>query len=273
MSNAAHGPLVSENTMDIVKELSLSLCIFWSFLNCIVSFSFQIAKYHGIHYVKLYNVENKDCKLSSGTFLPNGYLLICDQSNNSLKLFNRIFKFESRLGLPGKPHDLCIYSSNSDGSDIYVTLPRERTVLEVYVEGNRLTLGGEFKTENWCYGITAYKEGLLITVGTKLKFINVNSKFIKNINHRKIGESPFGSPCYLEVTMDNNILISDSLKHMLYCIDETGRELFRYDDMRHPHGIVIVDKEIMCLAGNSQFYFLFLHQNRNSFLQNFFHLL
>lgn len=168
-----------------------------------------------------------DCKISSGAFLPTGDLVLCDQSNNAIKLFNRHFKFESHLILPGRPHDMCIYSSDSDGSDIYVTLPKERTVLEIYVEGNKLALGGVFKTENWCYGITAYKEGLLITVGTKLKFIDVNSELIKDINHRKIGESPFGSPCYLEVTKDNKILISDSLKHTLCCINEDGKELFR----------------------------------------------
>ena len=161
-----------------------------------------------------------------------------------------MFEFESRLKLPGKPHGLCIYSSNSEGSDIYVTLPRERTVLEMYVEGSKITIGNEFKTENWCYGITAYKDGLLITVGTKLKYIDVNSKFIKNIIHSKIGESPFGSPCYLEVMKDDNILISDSLKHTLYCIDGSGGEMFRNNGMRHPHGTAIVNKDTICLAGN-----------------------
>ena len=206
-------------------------------------------EYHGIHNVKLHNVEDKNCKITSATFLPDGYLLICDQANDSLKLFNRVFEFESRLKLPGKPHGLCIYSCNSEGSDVYVTLPRERTVLEVDVEGNRLILGNEFKTENWCYGITAYKDGLLITVGTKLKYIDVNSKFIKNIAHSKIGESPFGSPCYLEVTKDEYILISDSLKNVLYCIDGIGEEIFRYSGIRHPHGVVMVDKDTLCLAG------------------------
>ena len=123
-------------------------------------------------------------------------------------------------------------------------------MLEIYVEGSKITMGNEFKTENWCYGITAYKDGLLITVGTKLKYIDVNSKFIKNIIHSKIGESQFGSPCYLKVVKGDNILISDSLKHTLYCIDENGGELFRYNEMRHPHGSAIVNKDTMCLAGN-----------------------
>ena len=186
-----------------------------------------MAKYHGIYEVKLHNVERNACKISSAAFLPNGYLLLTDQSNNALKLLNRSFQYVTHLNLPGRPHDVCVYSSNAEGSDIYVTIPSERTVLEIYVEGTKLIRGNSFKTENWCYGITAYKEGLLITVGTKLKFIDVNSEYIKCINYKKIGESPFGSPCYLDVINDTFIIISDSLKHALCCIDKDGHEIFR----------------------------------------------
>ena len=177
--------------------------------------------------MKLHNEERNECKISSLAFLPTGDLLVCDQSNCALKLLDRFFKYETRLNLPGRPHDLCVYSSNSEGSDIYVTIPSERTILEIYAEDSQLTLSDSFKTENWCYGITPYNEGLFISVGTKLKFIDIHSKVIKSINYGKIGESPFGSPCYLDVINDEWILISDSLKHGLYCIGEDGQELFR----------------------------------------------
>ena len=192
-----------------------------------ILYIFQVAKYHSIYNVKLHNEEMKSCKITSLAFLPNGCLLVCDQSNSTLKLLDRFFKYRSQLNLPGRPHDLCVYSSNREGSDVYVTIPSERTILEVFAEATKLTIGDTFKTENWCYGITPFKEGLFISVGTKLKFIDINSKTIKILNYGEIGQSPFGSPCYLDLIDEDRVLVSDSLKHALYCIDGEGTELFR----------------------------------------------
>ena len=137
----------------------------------------------------------------------------------------------------GKPHDLCLHSSNRDGSDVFVTIPNERTIMEFYVEGRLLLPGTKIRTDGWCYGIAPYKYGLVVGVGTKLEFLDADGNVLRVLQYGVNGLSAFGSPFYLAVTQAYNILVSDALKGCVVCVTPDGKEIFRFVKIDRPNAI------------------------------------
>ena len=99
--------------------------------------------------------------------------------------------------------------------------------MEFYVDGKLIIPGQKIRTDGFCYGIAPYKHGLVVGVGSKIEFIDTDGNIQKVLQYATSGASIFGSPFYLSVTGNNNIIVSDSMNRCVICITPDGEEVFR----------------------------------------------
>ncbi|KAH3824722.1 uncharacterized protein LOC127881496 [Dreissena polymorpha] len=229
-------------------------------IRTVSSVNFKQATYTGIYNVKVHYADHRECRIRGAEFLPNGSLLLCDTANQSLKLFSSTFQYLAHFILPGNPHELCLHSSNREGSDVYVTIPSDKTIMEFYVEDRVITPGRKLRTDAWCYGIAAYKQGLVVGVGTKLVFMDTDGNYLKALQFGRDGMSLFGTPFHIAVTHAHNLVISDSMKNYVTCITPDGQEIFRYKDIGIPHGLLVDKDENLYVCGNEKGAIDILHQ-------------
>ncbi|KAL4237999.1 hypothetical protein ACF0H5_002710 [Mactra antiquata] len=211
---------------------------------------FKQAVYTGIYNMKVHYADPHECRIRGAEFLPNGNLIVCDQPNEKLKLWSSTFQYLSHYDLPGAPHTICLHSSNREGSDMYVTIPKERSIMEFFVDGKSIIPSHTIKTDGFCYGISAYKYGLVVGVGTKIEFMDTDGHVIKTLQYSPGGTTKFGTPFHITTTEANNILISDSYKGIVMCITPDGEEIFRYDNITVPHGVITDREENIYICGN-----------------------
>ncbi|XP_060591867.1 uncharacterized protein LOC132746664 [Ruditapes philippinarum] len=221
---------------------------------------FKQATYTGIYNIKVHYADHQECRIQGAQFLPNGSLIVCDQHNQTLKLWGMTFQYLAHVVLPGRPHTLCVHSSNKDGSDVYVTIPSDRTIMEFYVDGRIIIPGQKIRTDGFCYGIAPYKHGLVVGVGSKVEFIDTEGNILKVLKYSVNGASKFGSPFYLSVTGNNNIIVSDSMNRCVICVTPDGEEMFRYDEIGIPHATMTDKEENIYICGNEKGAIDVLHQ-------------
>ncbi|XP_052760957.1 uncharacterized protein LOC128203712 isoform X1 [Mya arenaria] len=218
------------------------------------------ATYTGIYNVRVHHADAKECRIRGAEFLPTGNLLLVDSVNHKLKLLSSTFQYLAHFVFNGCPHDLCLHSSNRDGSDVYVTVPSDRCVHEFYVEDRFIMPGRKFFTDGWCYGIAAYKQGLVVSVGTKVEFIDTDGTVLKVLQYSTSGMSLFGSPFNIAVTGAQNIIIADSIKNFVTCITPDGNEIFRYKAIGIPHYVMVDGDDNLYICGNEKGAIDVLHQ-------------
>ncbi|XP_045163863.2 uncharacterized protein LOC123528197 [Mercenaria mercenaria] len=221
---------------------------------------FKQATYTGIYNIKVHYADHNNCRIQGAQFLPNGNLIVCDQPNQTLKLWSTTFQYLAHFVLPGRPHTLCLHSSNRDGSDVFVTIPSDRTIMEFYVDDRIIIPGQKIRTDGFCFGIAPYKHGLVVGVGSKIEFMDTDGNVLKTLQYAGDGSSQFGSIFHLSVTDTNNIIVSDSTKRCVTCITPDGEEIFRYDEIGIPHGTMTDKEENIYICGNEKGAIDVLHQ-------------
>ena len=106
---------------------------------------------------------DKKSKITDCVYLSSGYLVLIDNRNKRVKLFDSDLKCRSFVDLEHRPFGVC----QCNGS-LYVSIPKQKEIQKISVSfpffciARKLILRSTFKTEGECYGITHYKNDLIV---------------------------------------------------------------------------------------------------------------
>ena len=101
------------------------------------------------------------CNITSSLVLPDGRIILVDDSNCKLKLLDGRFKIQTDLKLDGHPLNI----AHVKGTEVVVSMPGKREVNFVEVKGDELMLKRKFSTRLDCWGIEYMKRTVIITTG------------------------------------------------------------------------------------------------------------
>ena len=105
----------------------------------------------------------KKSKITGCVFLSNGFLVLVDNRNKRVKLFDPDLKCVSFIDLEHRPFEVC----ECNGA-LYVTIPKEKEIQVVTISfpflcvARKLILRSVIKTEGECYGITRHRNDLVV---------------------------------------------------------------------------------------------------------------
>ena len=101
------------------------------------------------------------CNITSSVVLPDGRIVLVDDSNCKLKLADGHFKVTAELKLDGNPLNI----AHIKGTEVAVSLPGKREVNFAEVKDDRIILKRKFKTRLDCWGIEYMERTVIITTG------------------------------------------------------------------------------------------------------------
>lgn len=193
--------------------------------------------------------DEKECNISGATFLPNGDVLLVDQGNKKLKLFDRRgFKFKTSVEWPTPPKDVC---GVPNSPYVYVTFPNSCRVRQIRVDENNLQRTSTIQTVSTCNAIDSNGfGGLAVAINTvgnqwQIHLMNGKGKIQKKIH----GESLFLNPDHIAVTKELNLVVSDKGNNTVFHITPDGHVIFAYKELKSPLGVFVDKKGYIYVAG------------------------
>lgn len=105
--------------------------------------------------------ESFFCNITSTVLLPDGRIILADDSNSKLKMMNPRFKVIFEMQLDSNPLNLAKVSD----TEIAVTLPGKREVVFIEVGLERLSINRKIKTRLDCWGVDILENFVVVTTG------------------------------------------------------------------------------------------------------------
>jgi len=202
----------------------------------------------GNYNVKLSNEKN--CSINSATYLCTGDIVLSDNTNYKLKLFNCNFEYISCLDL-AEPAD-CVCASPTLPL-VYATFPDR--VRQIHVDGEKLKRSGFIKTPGHCRGICVNKfDGKAISMSMEddegqINLLTPGGNVQLEISEDEDGEPLFVQPESLVVTHDLNVLVADMGANAVICVHPEGSVVFTYRGVRCPSSVVCDELNYIYVAG------------------------
>ena len=219
----------------------------------------KMAKLVGEYDIRYPGEKNK-CWVWASVVLPNGDLVISDNENNNIKLFDSSSRCKSVLRSESYPVDLCL--SNIHDTEIYAT-----------VSGGVHHIGANAKlkiirtlpVEGFSNGITCWKHGIAITVSSnkltnevfklldfQLHLLDYNGKILKKIHYNTFDMFHLNDPWYLEtIAHGQQVVISDWGTNCITCIDvDKGiKFVFKDPELNGPRGMCTDEYDNIYIVG------------------------
>ena len=197
------------------------------------------------HDIRLTTDKNKSL-ICSSLVLSSGDIVIADNNNKILKLYDNEFRIISVLQLSQFPTDMCI--SNKSLDEIYVT--DIDTIHLINVEEGLNDIG-PVRLDGQKWGITTWKNGLVVGITLKVKGAQENDKLgtmrmmdknmirllnfegfvVRTLTNDTL--SNFSIVCPFHMTSaygGQRIVVSDSGTNQVTCLDVDGGIVFIYKD-------------------------------------------
>ena len=174
--------------------------------------------------INVYFEDDEEVAFVTGVeFLPDEQLVIVDEKNRCMKLFNVKFQPVIRLKLTSSPRDISSVGNNIAA----VTLPHEKTIQFVYV-GKTMEATKRVQVDIECSGITFYENELYITSGfaanREIQILSLDGKLRKRI---KPGIVDLRYPLYIVVEPRMKIMFVSDYNHGVVGIDMRGFVKFK----------------------------------------------
>ncbi|KAK3593023.1 hypothetical protein CHS0354_005387 [Potamilus streckersoni] len=183
--------------------------------------------------------DDKPCNISSGVFLPDDRIVLCDTENKTLKLFDRYFNFVSDLTMQRLPRYICCV----DQRTVAVTDGKRLHILKVTKSLRHLA---SIYTGSGCHGVASYMQFIFVCVSegsiytydesyTHIKSI----KLIHGFADTALCISPDGK--YVHYTHENKIVT----------MDMEGKEIntSTSSDLKGPSGIAVGKRGLIYSCG------------------------
>lgn len=195
---------------------------------CDRSFKYRKAEFDKQFSAKLsgWSFDREKCYISGCAFLENGNLLLADNSNKKIKLFDKKYKCISALHLSSIPWDLTVL----DKSTAVVSIP-DKKQLQFFEAGQKLSLKHSVVLEKNCWGVARLKDLLVVTCWSRdtseILVLDIDGVIKHTI--RAIDRTPFKMPWYVSASSDA-ICVSDWGSNSLTFFTPTGIKLYEYVD-------------------------------------------
>ena len=168
--------------------------------------------------------------ISGCTVMANGDVVLCDCSNNKIKLLNSSGVLTGNMKLSDDPWDVSILEPTS----VIVTLPwaNQLQVVEVYPQ---LKPGRVIQLDQKCFGVEVGKCELYVICRTEydeeneIRVLDLDGKVKRRLGVNQDGSFMFSIPHYITVSSSGEkIFVSDL--NAVTCMSVDGRVIYTYED-------------------------------------------
>lgn len=233
--------------------------------NPLTAFSFEnhhkkkTAKLVGEYDIRFPGEKNK-CWVWASVVLPNGDLVLSDNENNNIKLFDASSHCKSILRSESYPVDLCL--SNIHKTEMYATVSGGVHHISANAE---LKIIRTLPVEGFSNGITCWKHGIAITVSSNkltnevfklldfhLQLLDYDGKILKKIHYDTYDMFHMSDPWYLTtIKQGQQVVISDWGNNCITCIDvDKGiKFIFKDHELNGPRGMATDEYDNIYIVG------------------------
>lgn len=176
-------------------------------------------------------------------FLPDSRVLLCDNTNDKIKVLNPSFELTGSVGLKDSPCDIALLNENT----AVVTLPGKRQLQYLKVNP-KLKKKHVIKLDMPCWAIDIVGEDIFITCHSicggngEVRVLDLKGKCKRRVNVQEDESGLFVQPDYLAVCRSSkNIYVSDAKTSVITCLRADGSVIYRFRDegLTAPEGISI----------------------------------
>ncbi|XP_045191996.2 uncharacterized protein LOC123548625 [Mercenaria mercenaria] len=196
----------------------------------------------GEHVIHSPEDTKTSCAITGATFLADGRLLLVDNRNRNVKLFDQAIQLKSYVTVSSPPCDIAALNNR----EAVVTIP-DKKQLDFLMMDPDLRLTRTVHTELGCHGINVLEKGLLVTCYSHglVLLMDLEGKIKQRFDRDVNGYSLFQGPYFIAPNPKRDrFYVSDKAANEVLEVTTAGKILFRYHskELEAP-GYITVDKE------------------------------
>lgn len=170
--------------------------------------------------------DSKVCNFTGAVYMGKGNIVLADNENGNLKLFDEEGKFRHNLSCGDVKYDAPWDITSTDDDHIAVTFPHRKKV-RIYRIRESIAPVRYFETYGACRGIALHKDAFIVTCSemgkskAAIKFIDKRGKILKILHGDKTGMNQLRSPYYITSRPDENgrFFVTDIRQNMLLVVN------------------------------------------------------
>lgn len=170
--------------------------------------------------------DSKVCNFTGAVYMGKGNIVLADNENGNLKLFDEEGKFRHNLSCGDVKYDAPWDITSTDDDHIAVTFPHRKKV-RIYRIRESIAPVRYFETYGACRGIALHKDAFIVTCSemgkskAAIKFIDKRGKILKILHGDKTGMNQLRSPYYISSRPDENgrFFVTDIRQNMLLVVN------------------------------------------------------
>jgi len=178
-------------------------------------------------------------------------VLVTECTNTVRLLDSQGGKLVSKLPLSSRPYRVCLLR---DGRAV-VTLPNQKRIQFIRVEGDTLSLDGTIDANGEVYGLAGHNNHIILSFRdpVKLEKITMTGGVTHQLNNHTAGRELFKWPYFITSSHDGNIFIADSGTHTISQLDQNLQvvQTFTSPMLKSPAGIVTVSNTQLLVVGRN----------------------
>ena len=209
-----------------VNKHEIEVCKSPSPCSCDRSYQYKVAEFEKEVSVRLsgLNFDREKCRITGCEFLPNGKLIVCDNSNKKIKMFDQKLKCVSAQSLPSLPWDVAVV----DDLKAVVTIPDRKQLQFIETNHRKLLLKKNVQLDKTCWGISCDRKSIYVTCwsreSSEILVLDLQGKFCRFINMVDVSlDTPWFLDCFHE-----SMYVSDWGTYVLQCMDTKGAAVSKY---------------------------------------------
>ena len=187
-----------------------------------------------------HSVDESEPWITGCAFVSAEDMVVCDHTNDCLKLIDSAMVVKGILKLPSYPYDIAVV----DDRRAIVTYPGPEQLQYVYLYP-KMKRSNIIEVDKGCYGVDVFREEIYVSCHDQPGNGEVQIMDLDGVLKRKIGNNPdgsylFKSPYYVTVVHSDMILISDQETSIITCTTGDGDMLqqFEHEELKGPLGML-----------------------------------
>ena len=190
--------------------------------------------------------DQKTPEITGSLFLPNGELILCDNSiNSSVKVLNADFTQKEQLKLPSYPWDLCLMEND----EIVITQPGTKQLLFMKVVP-KLQIGSSTSLDQTCYGVAVHNGLIYVSFSNgEIRILDRTGQQQRNV----YSGFSFKRPLYISVMPTGMMYVSEYGGDNIRVLKD-GKEISNYSSaavgISLPLGVYIDGAENILVCEN-----------------------
>ena len=192
-----------------------------------------------------------DPSISDCVFMPNGYLVACDDVNYTIKLFDSSLSLKDSLKLPTHPRHVALIDDNT----VIVTIPLKEQLQYVQVFP-QITLGQVIQLDKCCWGVDVSGQETFVccTYPGEIRVLDRQGNMKRRLGIRHDDSRILSNPVHIAVSKaGDKIFVTDTDSKSVACMKTDGTLIYQYKDagLRRPMGLICDDMGNVMVCDNS----------------------